>query len=596
MNQELLHEYNKFLSHDQKRLKGIEKRITQLAILRLMAFLLILFSVIYLWKNYSLAAYIVAAVSTILFFYWIKLFLKKEKEKILFTNLVDINKKEIRAVEEDYSLFDDGRKFTDPHHPYTFDLDIFGEGSVFQMINRTVTQFGKKKLAHNLAQPETDISLLKKRQEALLELAKYTRWRQFFAAKGQVKEEHDPQLIKQIADHEKLSNRKTVQWLIILLPAISLTCLILLIFSVVPWGVFLLSIFMNSSVLYMNRKTINSFYQVFGKQAKMLESYQQLLLLIEKKEFETPLLQELKQQLQSHEKKASQIIDQLQKTMARFDYRANFAFAIVAELIFVWDLICIYQLDNWNRKYKDRISQWFEIISEFDVLSSLANLNHNHPEWTLPKFEDGEFHFTANNLKHPLIKSSKNIGNDFRMNGTGQIAIITGANMAGKSTFLRAVGVNLVLAMNGCRACASWLGLKPIRLFTNMRTTDNLQKDESYFFAELQRMKAILDETRSGKEVFVLIDEMLKGTNSEDKLSGSVKLIEQFISLQAVGLVATHDLKLTELAKRYPKNIINRCFEIQLNGEDLLFDYKLTDGVTKTMNANFLMKKMGIIS
>ncbi len=150
--------------------------------------------------------------------------------------------------------------------------------------------------------------------------------------------------------------------------------------------------------------------------------------------------------------------------------------------------------------------------------------------------------------------------------------------------------------MNGCRANASWLSLKPIQLFTNMRTTDNLQNDESYFFAELQRLKAILDEIKAGTPVFVIIDEMLKGTNSEDKLSGSIKVIEQLIALKTVGLVATHDLKLTELAKRYPKNITNKCFEIELTEEELLFDYKLTDGVTSTMNANFLMRKMGIIS
>jgi len=264
--------------------------------------------------------------------------------------------------------------------------------------------------------------------------------------------------------------------------------------------------------------------------------------------------------------------------------------------LLLWDLRCTLKLFQWQKKHSESIHQWFEVLAEFDALSSLANLNHNHPEWTLPKLEDGDFHLTANKLKHPLIKEAKNIGNDFRMNGHGQIAIITGANMAGKSTFLRTIGVNMILAMSGCRANASWLSLKPVDLFTNMRTTDNLQNDESYFFAELQRLKAILDEIKAGRAVFVIIDEMLKGTNSEDKLSGSIKLIEQLIALGAVGLVATHDLKLTELAESHPQHITNKCFEIKLTDDELLFDYKLTDGVTSTMNANFLMRKMGIIS
>lgn len=595
MNQLLFQEYNQFLSHDQKRLATIKKKIRQLAFLRLLAFLAIVLSLIYLGKNHPFLAYPIAAASTIIFFYWIRLFLKKEKEKTLYSNLIEINQKEIQALEENYSSFDDGKEFTDPHHHFTFDLDIFGEGSIFQMINRTVTQLGKKKLAGYLQQPLKDIKEIKSRQDSLLELAKYTRWRQFFAAKGKSNDEQDLKLIHTISKQKTISNAQNLRWQVILLPTISLSCLLLSALDIIPWGYLLVAIFLNGGVMYSYRKVITRFYQGFGNQSNILGKYKEVLQLIEEKEFETEQLKELKNQLLTQEKKASQIIEELRKTMARFDYRANLIFAMIFEPLLAWDLICIYQLNQWQVKYAESVNRWFEIIAEFDALSSLANLNHNNPEWTLPKVEDGDFHLTANDLKHPLIKSAKSIGNDFRLNGLGQIAIITGANMAGKSTFLRTVGVNIILAMNGTRACASWLSLRPIQLFTNMRTTDNLQNDESYFFAELQRLKAILDEIKSGKEVFVIIDEMLKGTNSEDKLSGSMKLIDQLISLHAVGMVATHDLKLTSLAEKYPNKITNKCFEIQLNQDELVFDYKLIDGVTTTMNANFLMKKMGLI-
>jgi hypothetical protein len=596
MNQELFQEYNKFLAHDQKRLDSLNKKTRQLAFLRLAAFLTIILALIYLPRISPWLAWSVAGISTFLFFYWIKLFQKKEKEKVLFSNLIEINKKELVALGEEYSQFDDGREFIDPHHHFTFDLDVFGPGSIFQFINRTVTQLGKKQLASYLSQSKTNIPTIKKRQEALLELAKYSRWRQFFAAKGHSKDEQDLLFLKKITEQIEIKNAGLLSKLLVVLPLVSLISFVLCQFLDLPWALFVGSLLINSSVLYANRRTISAFYALFGSQTKLLSGYYELLILVEEKAFEASLLTELKSHLLTRHEKASESVQLLQKRMAEFDYRKNLLVGFALNALLLWDLRCSLKLFGWQKKHAESIHQWFEVLADFDALSSLANLNHNHPEWTVPKLEDGEFHLTANNLKHPLIKEAKNIGNDFRMNGHGQIAIITGANMAGKSTFLRTIGVNMVLAMNGCRANASWLSLKPIQLFTNMRTTDNLQNDESYFFAELQRLKAILDEIKAGTPVFVIIDEMLKGTNSEDKLSGSIKLIEQLIQLKAVGLVATHDLKLTELASSYPQNITNKCFEIELTEGELLFDYKLTDGVTSTMNANFLMRKMGIIS
>ncbi len=595
MKQALFQEYEQFLTYDEKRLHGIKRKIRQLAFLRLSAFLAMILALIYLPRISPWLTWSVAGISTFLFFYWIKRFLKKEKEKVLFSNLIEINKKELVALGEEYSQFEDGYEFTDPHHHFTFDLDIFGPGSIFQFINRTVTQLGKKLLANYLSQPETDVLSIKKRQEALLELEKYTRWRQFFAAKGNRSDEQDFLFLKKITEQVEFKESETVGKLLIILPLISFLSFGLCQFLDVPWALFAGSLLLNGAVLYAHRKSIRDSYTLFGSQAKRLSSYTELLILVEEKEFQAPLLTELKSHLLTGQEKASEAVHQLQKRMAEFDYRHNVLVGFTLNALLLWDLRCSLKLFRWQKKHVESIQQWFDILAEFDALSSLANLNHNHPEWTLPKLEGGDFHLTANKLKHPLIKETKNIGNDFRMNGYGQIAIITGANMAGKSTFLRTIGVNMILAMNGCRTNASWLSLKPIQLFTNMRTTDNLQNDESYFFAELQRLKAILYEIKAGIPVFVIIDEMLKGTNSEDKLSGSIKLIEQLIALKAVGLVATHDLKLTELATSYPQNITNKCFEIELTEEELLFDYKLTDGATSTMNANFLMKKMGII-
>ncbi|WP_423126305.1 MutS-related protein [Gaoshiqia sp. Z1-71] len=589
---ELRQEYEKFLDFDKNRLSGAKARLKRLSLARFLAFLGLILSFVYLRYPYNIG---VALFAFSLFLYWIRSYISEEKKKILYERLIRINQNELLALDEIYTQFDGGTGFADQGHAYSFDLDLFGDGSLFQFLNRTVTKLGSKKLAAYLNNPLSDPAEINERQKALLELAGYTRWRHHFAAKGHTHDEQDLRLLHQIAAHENLGHPRHVGWLILILPVFSVSMLALCLFSVLPWIFFILSVFLNGFVLYRYRKTISSFYQLFGNQAEILDSYRELLLLIEQKKFDSELLRRLKKQLYSHHKEASRIVTDLRKIMARFDYRANLAFALFAEPIFIWDLICVYQLNRWNRKYKNDILRWFDLIAEFDALSSLANLNHNHPEWALPTFEDDDFCLSANELAHPLIKKEKRIGNDFRMNGRGKIMIITGANMAGKSTFLRTIGVNMVLAMNGCRVCASWFTMKPVSLYTNMRTTDNLQKDESYFFAELLRIQHMLELINQGKQLFVIIDEMLKGTNSEDKLTGSKALTEKLIRLNTNGLVATHDLKLTELADTYPKQISNRCFEVKLAGGNLVFDYKLIDGVTRTMNASYLMKKMKII-
>ena len=585
-------EYENFLADDEKKLSEIKGSIHRLTILRLAAFVGIILSFIYLHNplNYGASILLLA-----LFFYWVKRFIEKEKEKKLHARLVKINRDELLALNEIYEHFDEGDEFINPHHAYSFDLDLYGEGSLFQFMNRTTTQLGKKKLASFLNNPTQDKEQLMARQEAINELAELTRWRQLFAAKGQTQDEQDFTLLQLLSEHESLPQRRTIKWLIFIFPSLTLCLLCLFVFGVLPWGILLISLFANVLILVSFGKTIKSFYQLFGNQSKILDKYKKLLQQIEQTEFESDLINNLKQKLSCKNKQASSAVEQLQNTMARFDYRANVLFMLIAEPIFLWDLICTYQLDLWHQRYHNKIEQWFDVIAEIDALSSLANLNYTHPDWSTPTFTNDEFQLSAKELSHPLIKLSKRIGNDFNMTGKGKISIITGANMAGKSTFLRTIGVNMVLAMNGCRVCATHFSLNPIGLYTNMRTTDNLQKDESYFFAELLRLQQMLTLIKEGKPLFIIVDEMLKGTNSTDKLNGSKALVEQLIKLNANGLVATHDLKLTEMATKFPEQITNQCFDVKLGADDLIFDYKLLDGVTSTMNASFLMKKMGII-
>ena len=595
MKDELIREYEGFLKHDKQKLQEIRRQIQLLSFLRLVAFCMIVLSLIFFRTLGSGIAILLIAISTVLFFFWIKKFIQKEKMKLLYANLIEINEKELKALDEDYSVFDGGDEFVDPNHSFSFDLDIFGEGSVFQFLNRTTTQLGKKKLAFKLQNPIISASTLEKKQQALLELAQYTRWRQLFAAKGKMHDEDDLKLLESFSSKINLPNQKIAKTSVYILPVLGILFLTACSFAGLPWFFLIFILLINGGILVYFSSTIKKSYRIFGRQSNILERYCELFILVENKTFESIQLNELKQLLFSQNKPASQILRSLQKVMAAFDYRQNLLVGFVLNAFLLWDLKCVLKLYHWQQENKENIHHWFDVVAGFDALSSLANMNHNHPEWALPNFEKDEFHYSADNLAHPLIKSAKRVGNSFRLKGDGKLLIVTGANMAGKSTFLRALGVNILLALNACRTCASRMTLKPVGVFSNMRTTDNLQKDESYFYAELLRLQMMLEKIKNGEKLFILIDEMLKGTNSKDKLLGSKELIKQLLRLDIFGVLATHDLDLTRLSDDYPGQVFNRCFDVKLEGNDLTFDYKLSKGVTRTMNASFLMKKMGII-
>ena len=595
MKEKLFAEYSDYLASDKHVFAKTQKRIQLLALLRLIAFLVFILSVIFFKTLGSYLAFSIIGISTVLFFYWIKRFLFHEKKKQLFVNLIQINEDELKAVGEDYSPFDGGHEFVDPDHQFSFDLDIFGEGSIFQFINRTVTEAGKNKLAFLLKNPETEANKIRLKQEALLELSQQVRWRQKYAATGKTEDKNGLQFLGKGSAYPKLNNTRAIFRLILIFPALFVAVLVLCSLSILPWSSMVFPFVANAVVLMSYQKTILSFYSRFGNRAKNLDKTLQLLISVENKDFNSLLLRELQQKLYHNKKKASQVIKELKNIMGIFDNRSNLLFILTGELIFLADLICIYKLNKWAKDYQKDVEGWFEVIAEFDALASFANSNHNQPAWVLPEVCEQEPRYVAEGLGHPLIKSEKRIGNSFQLEGDSQLAIITGANMAGKSTFLRALGVNIVLAQNGCKVCADKMSIKPVEVFSNMRTSDNLQKDKSYFFAELERLQSMLVKLRNGHQLFILVDEMLKGTNSIDKLMGSKELVKQLISINAFGVVATHDLALTELSKEYPSQIHNQCFDVRLFENELVFDYKLTDGVTSTMNASFLMRKMGII-
>jgi DNA mismatch repair ATPase MutS len=261
--------------------------------------------------------------------------------------------------------------------------------------------------------------------------------------------------------------------------------------------------------------------------------------------------------------------------------------------LFLWDISCVLRLSRWRDAVKDDLPYWIDQIGKVDGLISLANHAYNNPDYAYPVISGSVPVFRAENLGHPLLDRKKRVTNDLSMK-RGQVIIITGANMAGKSTFLRSVAVNIVLARTGAPVCATVMEMMPHSLFTSMRTTDSLSHNESYFYAELQRLKLLKDRLETGDEIFFVLDEILKGTNSNDKSLGSKLFLKKLIGLGASGLIATHDTSLGEMEKDYPGTVVNKCFEIDIDGDEIYFDYRLRDGITHRMNAALLMRQMGI--
>jgi DNA mismatch repair ATPase MutS len=528
------------------------------------------------------------------FFLLIKKFIQAEKQLLYLQQMSRINRDEISALNRDLSAFDPGTEFIDPHHDYSYDLDLFGIGSMFQFLNRTVTRQGKNQLATLLKQSKRSSEEIRSRQEGIQELADEFGWRQNFMAKGMGIEGTKDSYNESIDQTINLKSVHFLTYLLKLLPALTLILIGLSIAGIDPYSFYRFAIFAQWITIGLYFKTILKFHQKFESQGKLLSRYTEMLKQIESFNFKSSYIVSLKEQLSHHGKTASTITSELQKILDQFDYSKNILVGFVLDSIFLWDIGCLVKLNKWQQNHAGVLPHWFEVIAEMDALVSLANCNYNHPAWVTPEVSPSEFAFNAENMGHPLIDETRCVSNSFQILDKEKIVIITGANMAGKSTFLRTIGVNLTLASNGCKVCARGFNFSPIRIYTSMRTSDNLMNDESYFYAELLRLQSMLTLLRNSENLFVILDEMLKGTNSVDKLNGSKELINQLIALNTHGIVATHDLGLTELAQTIP-SIKNQCFEVQLNNDELNFDYKLTNGVTRTMNATFLMKKMGII-
>jgi DNA mismatch repair ATPase MutS len=516
----------------------------------------------------------------------------------IYDQLLYLHQQEITCQQYDFESYDDGREYMDMQHPYSSDLDIFGRKSLFQFINRTQTIWGRDRLAGYLTSFTTIPDEITMRQDSINELCKYIGLRQKFWAYAcyyKMDGNEYNQLIDLLNTPLGVVNSKFFRFCRAILPLLFLIIFVCAMLNILPWQPVLLLFGVNWIITGMYIKTTNQKHSSLENQNRRFATILDLLALIQVKSFNAKKNVDLKNKLFSDQHNSRKELLRFKKIVKAFDFRLNIIMNLILNGSILWDLQCLNNVEKWRSRYSKNIPVYFETIGEFDAMFCLGNFAFNHPGNNFPSISN-KYLFHATDLGHPLISPEQRVNNSLTINQQGLFIIVTGANMAGKSTFLRTIGINQLLACNGLPVIASHFSFTPMPLFTSMRTKDSLGENESYFYAELKRLHQLVELISQGTRPFIMLDEILKGTNSADKLKGSIAFLNQLIRKQCTGIIATHDLALTELEKDYPDHIRNKCFEIQIENGKMHFDYKLLNGVTQHMNALLLMKQMNIIS
>ena len=588
--------YQLQLEHHQLQLKELLKKRNRLGWIRFIVFILMIIVSYQVFISFGIWGLLPTVAGIGMLLYLVSVDVNNNQKINNTRTLITINEEELRFLSHDFHHHYDGNKYTPALHDYANDLDLFGKASIFQWMNRCYTEQGRDLLAHDLLHPAS-MAFINKRHEAIKELAPETEWRQqlqSFAMQTTVTKKTETKTVQWLSEEE--SHFKSSNWKIVVsaYSVITISITLAAIVGFIPGGIysFLYGLFLTTSII-LSRNTVKPYILLSGI-VKEVATLQQLVSWIEKPRFASAWMQQLQHQSAQHQIRASEEIRDLKSILDRFDLRLNIAGLLFFNAFFLWDVRQMIALNEWRRKNKHHVSGWFEMIAETEILNSLASIHFNQPSWCFPEIVDEHFVFRTTSLGHPLIPAASRVDNNFDLEGLAKIGLITGSNMAGKSTFLRSLGVNTVLAQMGSPVCALSMTLSPVHLMSSMRIADNLAENTSTFYAELKKLKTIIEAVNRQEKVFILLDEILRGTNSYDRHTGSAALIAQLVRKKAVAVIATHDVELAKLEATFRGSVINYHFDVQVEGEELFFDYKLKNDVCTSLNASILMKKIGI--
>nr|WP_321246690.1 DNA mismatch repair protein MutS [uncultured Psychroserpens sp.] len=583
--------YTAELDTYQNLSKKLFKTMSVLSLLRLGIFLITVAGIYYTFSNWQVA-FGIGVIGTVIFLFLLSKYTDIKEERALYKRLIVMNEEELKILSGDFHERADGNEYQNPKHYFSLDIDLFGKGSFFQFINRTAIKEGSDKFSSFLL--SNNILEIEKRQDAIKELATFPEWRQKYSAIAQgVEVEHSAHSIINWLKSYTPFLSKTVYWITLGFSLASIILLALIIIQTIPVDYFGYWLLLGLALTAFYLKKINSIAQKTSNAKDTFRQYALLLREIEEAKFTSQLLIEQQQKIKSNGLKASQIFSKFSKNLDALDNRNNLISIIFGNGYLLWDIRQTYHIEQWINKYADKVEDWFEVVTFFDAFNSFGNYAFNHQKFSYPKITKELTTISAKDLGHPLLNPEKRVDSNLELHEE-QFFIVTGANMAGKSTFLRTVALHIVMANVGLPICAKESKYKPIKLITSMRTTDSLTDDSSYFFSELTRLKFVVDTIENDKNYFVILDEILKGTNSTDKAIGSRKFVEKLVKQNATGIIATHDLSLTEIESQL-EAVKNYYFDAEIINDELYFDYTLKEGVCQNMNASFLLKKMEII-
>ena len=574
----------------EKEASVLKVKSINLSIFRFAIFLGTFFLIYLTFGTYP-DVFIIAILGFSLFGFLVTKHINLKTKRSIINEKIKINKTEISVLNRDFHHLQTGEEFADPAHFYSNDIDLFGKGSFFQYLNRTKTNDGKVLLANTLTENIT--TTISEKQNAINELSAKVVWRQHFAALASLVsvKNTSKSIVNWISNYVAVFPKYLAK-LQVVFSVISLIIIALISFEIISFTYIIIWFFIGLFVTARFVKKTNSLYAETNNVRETFKQYHVLLNEIENEKFTTEILKEKQEIIKSENKKASVIFKEFARILDTFDQRNNIIIVIFGNGLFLTELFNVCKVEKWITNYKHTVEKWFEAVAFFDAEISLANFHFNHPKFIFPEITSEKVIIKGANLGHPLLKVDKRIDNDFYINKE-EFFIVTGANMAGKSTFLRTVSLSIVMANCGLPICATSFKYSPIKLITSMRTTDSLTEDESYFYSELKRLKFIVDEIED-KDYFIILDEILKGTNSKDKAIGSKKFVEKLSKSKSTGIIATHDVSLCELENEF-EDIKNYYFDAEIIENELHFDYTLKSGVCKNMNASFLLKKMEIV-
>ncbi|PWJ56991.1 MutS-like protein [Dyadobacter jejuensis] len=584
--------FEKTVSEAQQAEKVAQKRINLLAILRLGSFIGLVLGA-WLWYRTGQVAY--GGLSLVLAAAFLLLMRRQQvakRKRSYQQNLQLINTDEINRLKFQFTRSDNGLEHKITDHPYAADLDIFGDYSLFRLLNRTRTKTGSKRLAEWLRQPAPLEEILM-RQEAITEFAKKPEWRQHWEATALLYPQagqHIGALRTWVQQTMEPDLAGSLRWRFF--PVLTFLVGGAFLAGWIPVWPLLLAIGWQMVILKRYQALLKVLVNQTTELGKTLIAYSELLEQAENSSFSSRWWQQRRAEL----KQASQSLNQVGQIFDRLDFRNNPYFSIFIGIPTMWDLHCLAGLEDWKRKYRTPLGQWLNVLADTEAINSLAGFCYANPGYVFPQVSWGtELEINAQQLGHPLIARESIVCNDFRMSGRGNTILITGSNMSGKSTFLRTLGINLVLAQTGSVVCAHALACSPVRVFSSMRTQDSLEESTSSFYAELKRLRQLLEyaDAPDPIPVFYLLDEILKGTNSADRHKGAEALIKQLHHKNALGLVSTHDLELGEWGSQRDF-VENFHFRSDVAEGKLDFDYKLHPGICRSFNASELMRMMGI--